>query len=349
MASIFKDFTRKDIVSSKTVINEALPITGTLVSGTYNDDNIKNYSHGMFQTVYDFPYLSSSANPVFDITAGYSANSTLSSSTNVQNSKKINIYNQMAQVLVGHDVDGSILDFDEDGDIVAGGTKMREAVFLNYKRLLKKDEIKKGTFSLSIFTEGSVTGSRSASVDITDAGASTDFRVNSPSGEYGFLTASSGHFPGYVGLIYYQAGVAVLTSSLFKDGAAEDGLQDFGAPTSASTGGFDSVFTGSTLNNLADGLRARWEDSSVQNVVEINSTFYNVSVDSNEFNYSANPTYLNGSRIRNKEVSQDQPASYITTVGLYSADNVLLGVAKISEPIKKTPAAPLNIRVRTDF
>ena len=49
---------------------KAIPITGTITTGTYNDLNIKNYSHGMFQSVYDYPYLSSSANHIFDITAG---------------------------------------------------------------------------------------------------------------------------------------------------------------------------------------------------------------------------------------------------------------------------------------
>jgi hypothetical protein len=116
MSSIFKDFRRNDIVTSKTLINEALPLTGTIVSGTYSDENIKNYAHGMFQTVYDYPYLSSSANAIFDLTVGYSSTSGLSNTANVQNSKKINIYNQMAQVLVGHDIDGTILEFDEDGD-----------------------------------------------------------------------------------------------------------------------------------------------------------------------------------------------------------------------------------------
>ena len=52
-----------DVATTKTLLHEVIPLTGTIVSGTYgtfpNDDNIKNYSHGMFQSVYDYPYLSS--------------------------------------------------------------------------------------------------------------------------------------------------------------------------------------------------------------------------------------------------------------------------------------------------
>ena len=106
---------------------------------------------GMWESVYDYPYLSSSANHIFDLTIGYSAESHLSSSSNFQNSKKINIYNQMAQVLVGFDENGTVRRFDEDGDHT-GGRKMDEVFFVNYARLLSKDEpVLRGRF-LGIFT-----------------------------------------------------------------------------------------------------------------------------------------------------------------------------------------------------
>lgn len=44
---------------------------------------------------------------------------------------------------MGHDATGSIREFDEDGDLSAGGTKLREVFFINFARLLQKDEIKK--------------------------------------------------------------------------------------------------------------------------------------------------------------------------------------------------------------
>ena len=67
----YKTLGENDIVSTRTLLHEAIPLTGTIVSGSaYNDTNIKNHSHGMFQTVYDYPYLSSSANHIFDITIG---------------------------------------------------------------------------------------------------------------------------------------------------------------------------------------------------------------------------------------------------------------------------------------
>ena len=68
-----------------------------------------------------------------------------------------------------------------------------------------------------------------------------------------------------------------------------------------------------------------------------------------DVNYSANPTYLSSSKIFVKESPDDLPTTYFTTVGLYSPDNELLAVAKLSEPLKKTPANELTLRVRLDY
>ena len=83
----------------------------------------------------------------------------------------------------------------------------------------------------------------------------------------------------------------------------------------------------------------------------MNSTIYYCRAAHNEFNYSSNPSYIDPttSQIRVKQSSFDQPVSYITTVGLYGANNELLAVAKVSEPIKKTPDTELALRVRLDF
>ena len=107
----FKPLNENDTVNTRTLLHEAIPLTGAIVSGTYGVENIKTYSHGMFQSVYDYPYLSSSANHIFDITCGFSANSALSQSSPTaasQQAKKINIYSQMAQVLVGFDENGAV-------------------------------------------------------------------------------------------------------------------------------------------------------------------------------------------------------------------------------------------------
>jgi len=351
MATIYKPFLNDDMSSTRTLLHESIPLTGTIVSGTYSDNNVKNFSHGMFQSVYDYPYLSSSSNHVFDITCGYSSKSALSSSSNSQNSKKIAIYNQMAQVLVGHDVTGSILRFDRDGDLT-DGAKLNEVYFLNLSRLVTKDEIKKGTFSLSLLTGSSYIArgtqswnlSSSARLTISDAGAATSYKTNSPAGEYSVLYTSSAepNSSSGVGLLYYQAGVAVVTASVFDDSIMSN---DAGL----SLDKVDSILTGSTIQVASDSFRHRIDNFTLNNTTELNSTIYFCRVNHNEYNYSANPTYTSGSKIRVKNNTLDNPTSYITTVGLYSADNELLAVAKLSEPLKKDPTNEMILRVRLDY
>lgn len=377
MATTFKTFTNNDVTSTRTLLHESIPITGSILSGTYNEGNttnevnIKNFSHGLFQSVYDYPYLSSSANHIFDITLGYSNNSSLSSSANVQNADKINMYNQMAQVLMGYDQNGSIREFDEDGDLSAGGTKLKEVFFVNFARLLNKDEVRKGSFELEFGIDSafSMDAASQATFDkrvkVADLSGSDQYLVNSPAGDYGILYAtSSANGTSYltneevpVGLVFYQTGIAVVSGSLFNDADDEGilatgvGTSILGNPLDAGTAGetgFNFV-SGSSISGSCDAIRNRLYNIAFNNTTELNSTIYFCRASHNEFNYSANPSYLQNSKIRVKEVGLDQPLSYITTVGLYSANNELLAVAKVSEPLKKTPDTELTLRVRLDY
>ena len=110
----------------------------------------------------------------------------------------------------------------------------------------------------------------------------------------------------------------------------------------------DSLASGS-ISGSCNGLRNRIKNIQFNNTTELNSTIYFCRANHNEFNYSSNPTYVNSSKIQVKETSLDNPISYITTVGLYSADNELLAVAKLSEPLKKDPTNELTLRVRLDY
>tara|TARA_Y100000593_G_scaffold94720_1_gene195384 strand:- start:4021 stop:5151 length:1131 start_codon:yes stop_codon:yes gene_type:complete len=376
MANTEIEIPEEDQIATRTLLHEAIPITGTIVSGTYSDNNIKNYSHGMFQSVYDYPYLSSSANHIFDITFGYANSSGLSSSANSQNSKKINIYNQMAQVLYGYDNTGSIKLFDADGDLIGTtNDKMKECIFITFSRLLMKDEIRKGTFRLDLgvsasYSQGANPGTFYHRLKLTDTGADTQYKINSPVGEYGILiadtvaSASSTSSPSNlltadlgtlgegqkVGLIFYQAGVAVITASVFN--AATDGgilLDTVGSSVMSGTATINHLLKSASISSSANALRTRMYDLSFNNTVELNSTVYFCRIRHNDFNYSSNPTYLSASSIRVKSQPTDTPVAYITSIGLYDDDNNLLAVGKLSEPLRKDPTIEYTLRARLDY
>jgi hypothetical protein len=376
----FKPLNENDTVNTRTLLHEAIPLTGSIISGSYHDGgtpreptNLKSYSHGMFQTVYDYAYLSSSANHVFDITCGVSAQAGKTFGANGMESKKNNIYGQMAQLLMGYDLTGSVQLFDEDGDLLAGGEKMKEVFVLPFSRLLVKDEIKKETFEMKLdVTNYVANGQPMASTDlitISDLGASTEYRVNSPAGEYGILYAaqnssllntSSTHSASidgtpywYAGLIFYQAGIVVLTGSVF--GSQLTTPLSNGTPgtdtyfNDGSALGIDDVFTDNSIDDMNEALLHRIENVQFNNTTELNSTVYFCRVNHNEFNYSSNPTYLEDSRMRVKTQSTDEPVAYITTVGLYNDRNELLATAKLSEALKKSPSTEFTIRARLDY
>ena len=491
----FKSFDADDKKVSQTILHEQVPITGTIVSGTYakatsglgqgRGINIRSFSHGMFQSVYDYPYLSSSSNHLFDITAGFStgaagAGGSLSGSATNQVSKKVNIYNQMSQILAGFDVSGSVRRLDIDGNHESAAGKINNAVFINFSRLLVKDEIKKGSVSMTLGTDVAFTTPFGSTATITDADSAINYRFNSPVGEYGFLktdtqaatatlmtdsasgidgktiiftnadgsshtitvsagattanninlasignandfatelnaaldlaiaaenlkmtaadvsnnsdgnprvntltqtvtgetgnktitgtlissnkiiinniTAGGAHgtqaFTGGVtagttlGLVFYQAGIVAMTSSVF--GASAQIMNN-------ATSSHDDVLKKETIDNFADGVRNRIKNITFNNTTEVNSSMYFCRLLNNEFNYSTNPTYLKDSKIVVKSIPgssnqyNEMPFSYVTTVGLYSEINELLAVAKVSEPLKKTPENEMILRVRLDF
>jgi len=349
MATTFKNFLSNDLANTRTLLHEAIPITGSISSGTYSDNNIKEYGHGMFQSVYDYPHLSSSANHIFDLTFGYSSNNgTMSGAANTQNAKKINLYNQMAQTLNGYNTAGTVKNFK-----TSWGQEIKDAIFINFARLLTKDEIKKGSFTLTALTGGSPENP-TGSLSITDTSGASGYRVDSPAGEYGYLYNGNKE----VGQLYYQAGIAILSGGTVFDGtgvAGSEGAARATGPFLAPDGTAKDPFTvqaqatGSILNQISDAFRNRLSNISFNNTTELNSTIYFCRVNHNDFNYSSNPTYLTGSKLRVKTMAADAPVSYLTTIGLYSADNELLAVAKLSEPLRKSSDTELTLRVRLDY
>ncbi len=396
MATMFKTFLNDDVTTTRTLLHEAIPIHGGIVFGTYpepEDDaegtNIKNYPHKMFQSVYDYPYLRSSANHIFDMTLGLSGKSELLNNQDTSYLKKARIYTQMAQVLAGHNTTGGVLRFDADGDILEGGTKYDELYVISLARLLNKDEIKKGSFHIHLdvgqnpFEQG-VSEERKVLYisDASDNGSINGYRVNSPAGDYGILRCkqlvtfgADGVTPTDTiiygssdtigidercGLIYYQAGVVVLSPHVFNKYASPD--VTYGKlpgsevqpvmhidEESAAELDIEDVLQQVDIPTSCSSLRRRIVRLAFNNTTELNSTIYFCRVNHNDFNYSSNPTYLKDSKIRVKDSTEDAPISYISSVGLYSSDNELLAVAKLSEVLRKDPTNEMVLRVRLDY
>ena len=358
---------RRDITTTRTFLHEVIPVSGSILSGTYggypNGTNIKNYTHGMFQSVYDYAYLSSSANHIFDITMGMASQSPLSASTVTQMKKKNNMYNEFAQVLLGYTGSANrVRLFESDLKLDQVGS-MKNVFVISLSRLLVKDQIKKGTFKMKVgsgswTTPFGATNNKIKTLQDSRAQVNGDDVATADGGDYGVLYDKSNPGPnerGY-GVIFYQAGIVVLSSSIWQNGVSgsKAPISDFYKITRAGGGSATSynirqAQQTASISGSCDALRHRIQSITFNNTTEINSTIYFCRAGANKFNYSSNPTYVSGSKIRVKNVASDNPVAYVTTVGLYNQQNELLAVAKLSEPLKKSVDNELTIRVRLDY
>jgi len=76
-----------------------------------------------------------------------------------------------------------------------------------------------------------------------------------------------------------------------------------------------------------------------------------VKVKSNEFNNSINSTLTDytGYRYNTELINSDNFTPYITTIGFYNSDGVLLMIGKLSQPVKKRSDVDLNFFVKLDL
>ena len=118
------------------------------------------------------------------------------------------------------------------------------------------------------------------------------------------------------------------------------------------------MYSGSVDNILDHIASCRFQSGSYsamtfQNVTNINSTLIFCRATADEFNYSSNPTFTAADGrinvIDEGEEDTQRSFTFITTVGLYDANNNMLAVGKLSRPVEKNDEKDLTVRLRLDF
>ena len=137
-----------------------------------------------------------------------------------------------------------------------------------------------------------------------------------------------------IGLVFYDLGLATI------DGDDPNARLDFTFPASGATGDFGFAVTGH--NHTAFNFQRVLYHSQVDR----GRLLVDAVASGNEMNFSSNTSGVNpetGGSIF------DEPASYITSIGLYNHNNDLLAVAKLSKPVRKDQAITLGGQVKLDF
>ena len=321
----------KDVASLVSSINEVISVSSSIF---FNDANIKFFRNiasasagvdlgGYFQTAYDSSPTSSLSTPVFDLTYGYVTGSAFNlpiTNSSSQN-EKIKVYREMASVLLG----------DPDSIFSINQQSSPECFFLLIKRGIQKDEIKKGSVQLVI-------NGQSAQFTASDDGAVANFKQDL-GGDFAPLKFNG--TGSEVGQVWYNAGVIVLSDNLVW-------------PVATTWSGTKTLIesqSSSSISQLVDGLRRHVNKVYFHNQTNLYSTVYFCRATNSEFNYSSNPTFVDDDkRIRVTSGSNIlQTRTYITTIGLYDANDNLLAVGKVNKPITKSPDTESTFRLRLDY
>jgi hypothetical protein len=375
------DVIQNDISSSDTRKKYQVFVTGGIgpgvTSSLFQTVFDQDYTLQTANEVLDLTVgLFSGSSTVAGSTTGVdSAGKLLFPSQSLMMREKINVYRQFAQTLLG-DADAQ---FSAPFSNPATTDYIDEAIFVNIKRLFARDRVKPQTFAMQFYTSatldrvadpvnGTFTNtdetSEIGSAILTDAGQGTQFGFGGQVGDIAFSTLSSN----VVGNLFYDQGIIVLDAKKVLSGTQHvsgtiDAMSSGGTTVIGSASGntnakfIPDFFVSGSIDDIVDHLAScRFSSGSLtaltfQNVTNINSTLVFCRATADEFNYSSNPTFTDadGNIIVIDDPTTDRTFSYITTVGLYDANDNLLAVAKFSRPIEKNDEKDLTVRVRLDF
>lgn len=295
-ASRYKSLEITDRKVEKSRLNQLIDIIASDISADANRRTYPAFVTGLttpitsslFQTIFDQNHTYQSSNAMLDMTFGVyasvsnnivagstlvtSLNPTIETSsgklifdntTSLMMREKINIYKQYAQTLLGDANAAFFAPFES----TSSSERVNEALFINVKRLFKRDNIYKGSFGIKMFDQLTPVGSAqnlftestdSSAIMIIDKDGATNYRLGY-AGEVGSLwrTTNSGetYESSPCGLIFYDAGVIVLNIAKLNSAiltSTISGFIDF--PDTSST---SVVFpnSGSTVS-IAAGKKA---------------------------------------------------------------------------------------------
>jgi len=416
--AILKQINASDKKTTRSFLNQLIDVLQEDISSSVSRRKYQVFVTGgigpgvtssLFQTVYDQDFTLQTANPVFDITIGLASPDSIRGGTTTNTAgvasksstgqdtggkylypssslmmrEKTDIYGQFAQTLLGNRANMFQLPVDATLSTTQTTTPVDTALFIAFKRLFSRDQIKRETFAMRFYQTASLVTtetpakpnifitSNSGSAIFTDIGAA-DSRYFDIGGQYGYLVDASSTTK-TVGLMYYDSGIAVLdiekitSSSQFISGTisamtplGKTVLGGLGTETYNKSKVVPDLMVSASVDDIVDHFSySRFGDGAMtaitfQNVTNINSSLIFCRALPDDFNYSSNPTYTDSDghlTIYDKSISDEnqETFTYVTTIGLYDDSGGLLAVAKLSRPVEKNPSRDLTFRVRLDY
>lgn len=344
----FKRFTPDDIVQANpTEVTVGLWTndTGSLSGFFTSSAQSSSLSSQYYTNVYNAnPQLTSSAEVQFAVAYGHrtgGGNTTLA----------ISDQSTLSTLAVHQQYRNLLLDPDDSQFTFLGNYNTDHIYVINVTRARLKERLDPGNWQLSL------SGSNGMFTFIDDSGqtlgsdyghAGSIFNVVRGTLASG-ITATTSSANGGFGLVYPQLGVIVLS----PDAIATTIGMPVGSYTSGPLVPFKPVTGSAVISYNHEGLRRAMQlggDFQARSTETIASTHYWMRLGNKEFNYSNNPSFYNATNgtIENIDFIQN-PVTYPTTFGMYTDNNELVAVAKLSRPARKGFASELLVKARLDF
>jgi hypothetical protein len=336
----FHELAPGDIKTARSFLNQLIDVLQEDISGSSSRRKYQHFVTGgvgpgvtssLFQTVYDQDFTLQTANAVFDVTFGLAPEASLTTgiaaitkteidasgkalypSSSLMMREKVDIYKQFAQTLLGSG--DALFKVPLEG---TSTTTIDAAMFMAFKRLFARDQIKRETFAMRFYQTASFVSkdasgggdkrdeaplttangvpnlystSISGSTIFTDLGSSTQ-KFTTLGGQYGIIVDSA-QTSRQVGLMFYDAGVAVfdlaqiVSGSQFMSGAIDAMhptgrivLGNEGTQTQYKSKFLPDFVTSGSIDNVVDHLcGTRFQSGSLTAITFQNVTNINSSL-----------------------------------------------------------------------
>lgn len=152
--------------------------------------------------------------------------------------------------------------------------------------------------------------------------------------------------PHYYGKVYPDNGIVILSAEKLNDEVS------FNTVITSNTNGENPYKLLTSMSGSAYNLNLGFVARAVQ-IKHQQSIF--IRVNSDEMNYSNNPTFVNSDATKGRigkpyfDSFMYNPHVYVTTIGLYNDNRELLSVAKLSKPLQKSFNSELSITVKLEY
>lgn len=246
-----------------------------------------------------------------------------------------NVYNQYVNMVYG----------DENTPFSFGGVTSKDIYVLNVSRARYKESLKPGSLNLTLTTpSGSITLTDN-SKDVTSpsyVGSNRVYNIVSGSNGSSWNSTAVQTTSGSYGMFFPDLSTIILNPRALSLPVASGGI----SASIDETGSTSYVKSYNQNNRNLFSYIYSGNAFSMNSVETVTSKYFIVNVKFNDCNYTTNPSVIDANGNVLYATLIDNPETFVTGIGLYNEFNELMGIAKLSKPLKKSFTSTLSIKVK---